>query len=131
MQSGNSNIRFRRIKNVLKRDKSNGFLPIGFTKTQVFVTTIKNIKPVVYLKTLLNTNLNLSAILLDDVTSAVFWHGNVHSPNEIYSYTPIRILANRIWPCYLRPNSTYVTYVGICLLNWSSFWKITRLFETS
>ena len=72
MQSGNSNIRFRRIKNVLKRDKSNGFRPIGVTKTQVLMTTIKNIMPVVYLKTLLNTNLNLSAILLDDVTSAVF-----------------------------------------------------------
>ena len=41
-------------------------------KHKYLMTTIKNIMPVVYLKTLLNTNLNLSAILLDDVTSAVF-----------------------------------------------------------
>ena len=36
---------------------------------------------------------------------------------KIYLYTPNPILASRMWPCYLRPNSTDVTYFGLCLLN--------------
>ena len=44
--------------------------------------------------------------------------------------TPIPMLAKSIWPYCLRPNSTYVTHVGPCLLNQSSFEKIAGLFET-
>ena len=70
-------------------------------------------------KTLLNTqHLN---VMLDNTMSRVPSSGNIRSPNKhicVYNiHLFLYILANRIWPCCFRPNSSYVTLYWPLLSN--------------
>ena len=61
-------------------------------------------------KTLLNTQHIIfmgPSLLLDNKRHDCHGHAKFIREMKVYSYTPILIPTDMIWPCCLRPNSTY------------------------